>query len=77
MDLAQICYVLTDSFPREERFTLTAQLRRAALSIPSNIAEGHSRSSRQAYLYHLDVALGSQAEVETFPECPIHSPNPQ
>ena len=44
---------------------LTQQIRRAAVSIPSNIAEGHSRRTRQAYIYHLNIALGSLAELET------------
>ncbi|HET7841141.1 MAG TPA: four helix bundle protein [Terriglobia bacterium] len=46
-------------------YGLASQIRRAAVSIPSNIAEGHSRRSLQAYLNHLSIALGSQAELET------------
>ncbi len=65
MDLAEACYGLSDRFPKDERFALTSQLRRAVVSIPSSIAEGHNRRSRKAYAYHLDIALGSQAEVET------------
>ena len=65
MVLAERCYEVTATFPREEQFGLTAQLRRAAVSIPSNIAEGHSRRTRPAYVYHVSLALGSQAEVET------------
>jgi four helix bundle protein len=65
MILAERCYNVTASFPREEIFGLTAQLRKAAVSIPSNVAEGHSRRTRPAYVYHVSIALGSQAEVET------------
>ena len=54
-----------EGFPKREIYGLSSQIRRAAVSIPSNIAEGHSRSTRQAYLNHLSIALGSQSEVET------------
>ena len=56
---------MSEGFPRNERFGLTHQLRRAAVSVPSNIAEGHSRRARQAYINHLNIALGSLAEFET------------
>jgi four helix bundle protein len=65
MALAEQCYAVTDQFPRDERFGLTAQIRRAAVSIPSNLAEGHNRRSRQAFANHVAIALGSQAELET------------
>jgi four helix bundle protein len=65
MELAQKCYELTGDFPKREVYGLASQLRRAAVSIASNIAEGHSRRTRQAYLNHLSIALGSQSEVET------------
>ncbi len=65
MSLAQLCYDKTTTFPRREMYGLTSQIRRAAVSIASNIAEGHSRRTRQAYLNHLSIALGSQSEVET------------
>ncbi len=65
MDLADSCYELSDEFPPGERFSLTSQLRRAALSVPSNIAEGHARTFTASLVYHLDIALGSQAEIET------------
>jgi len=65
MDLALACYRETAAFPSREWYGLASQIRRAATSIPSNIAEGHSRRSRAAYAYHLAVALGSHAEVET------------
>lgn len=63
--LVEECYRATRSFPVDERFELSAQLRRAAVSIASNIAEGHSRRSTRAYLNHVSIALGSQAELET------------
>lgn len=65
MRLVELVYHLTEALPQREQFGLAQQIRRAAVSIPSNIAEGHSRHTRQAYLYHLGVALGSQAELET------------
>ena len=65
MLLATEAYRVSEQFPRNERFGLTHQLRRSAVSIPSNIAEGHSRRARQAYINHLNIALGSLAECET------------
>ncbi len=65
MALAAECYRFTAALPIEERYGLTAQIRRAAVSIPSNLAEGHNRRSRQAFANHVSIALGSQAEVET------------
>jgi four helix bundle protein len=65
MTLAAECYRLTTAFPVEERYGLTAQIRRCAVSIPSNLAEGHNRRSRQAFANHVGIALGSQAELET------------
>jgi four helix bundle protein len=64
MTLVEQVYRVTAKFPADERFGLVAQLRRAGVSIPSNIAEGRRRKREKAFLYHLDVALGSQAEVE-------------
>jgi four helix bundle protein len=64
MTLVEDVYRTTSSFPRDERFGLTAQIRRAAVSIPSNIAEGRRRKKEPVYLNHLDIALGSQAEVD-------------
>jgi four helix bundle protein len=64
MDLVEIVYRLSRSFPADERFGLTTQLRRAAVSIPSNIGEGQRRKRRRAFLHHLDIALGSQGELE-------------
>ncbi|MCA9000024.1 MAG: four helix bundle protein [Planctomycetaceae bacterium] len=65
MDVVLECYSLTDAFPKDERFGLTQQLRRAVVSIPSNIAEGKGRGTTGAYLNHLSIAAGSIAEVDT------------
>jgi four helix bundle protein len=55
-------------FPREERFGLTSQFRRAAVAIPANIAEGNGRAHRRAYANHVSIARGSLREVETLVE---------
>ncbi len=68
MQLAEDVYGLTQQFPHEERYGLTSQLRRAAISIPANIAEGNSRSTTKDYLRFLTMAVGSLAEMETFLE---------
>jgi len=65
MQLAEQVYKLTANFPSEERFGLSSQLRRAAASIPSNIAEGNARTSNRDYLRFITMSLGSLAEVET------------
>ena len=64
MDLVESIYAVSKYFPPDERFGLTAQIRRASVSVPSNIGEGARRKRRNAFLYHLDIALGSQGEVE-------------
>jgi len=58
-------YRLIESFPAPERFSLTQQVTRAAVSIPSNIAEGSSRTSEKDYKRFIEVALGSSVELET------------
>ena len=65
MALAEMSYRLTRSFPREETFGLSAQIRRAAGSIPANIAEGHGRENTQSFIQYLSVAQGSLKELET------------
>ena len=63
--IATGCFSLVASFPKEERFSLSNQITRAAVSIPSNIAEGSSRTSEKDYHRFLEVALGSAYELET------------
>ena len=65
MDLVERCYKSTASFPTSELYGITNQLRRAAISIPSNIAEGHCRRTTRAYVNHVSIALGSHGELET------------
>jgi len=65
MDLVDKVYRVTQEFPKHESFGLTGQMRRAAISIPSNIAEGHTRQHSKEYLQHLSMAQGSLAEMAT------------
>lgn len=65
-DLTVEVYQHTKDFPGDERFGLTSQLRRAAYSVPANIAEGSSRKTKKDYLHFLYIARGSAAETEYF-----------
>ena|SRR5215468_4494400 len=65
MDLTKQIYVLTNCFPKHELYGLTSQLRRAAVSVPSNLAEGAARNSRREFGYFVSTARGSLAEIET------------
>jgi len=65
MDLVVETYAISRSFPREEIYALTNQIRRAAVSIPSNIAEGQGRRTTADFLRHLSISYGSLREVET------------
>ncbi len=65
IQLVEQIYQLTNKFPREEKFGLTSQMTRAAVSIPSNIAEGGARNSQKEYKRFLEIALGSAFELET------------
>jgi len=58
-------YSITTKFPQDEKFGLTSQLRRAAISIPSNNAEGASRSSKKDFARFLEISIGSSYEIET------------
>ena len=65
MAVARLVYTLTADFPKIETFGLAAQMRRAAVSIPSNVAEGFARFSRREFKHFLRIARGSLAELET------------
>jgi four helix bundle protein len=65
MSLAKSVYKISANFPRREVYGLTSQIRRASISIPSNIAEGHARDSTREYLRFVSITLGSLAELET------------
>lgn len=63
--LVKSIYDLTKTFPKEEMFGLSSQMRRAAISIPSNIAEGYSRHGIKDYIHFISISFGSTAEIET------------
>lgn len=63
--LAEHCYQMTKAFPDSERYGMTSQIRRAAVSVPANIAEGAARSHTKEFLNYLSIARGSLAELET------------
>ena len=65
MDLVETIYKLTQKFPESEKFGLTSQMRRCAVSIPSNIAEGAARKGDKELIHFLHIALGSLSELET------------
>jgi len=65
MDLTALVYQTTKKLPKDEMYSLTNQMRRAAVSIPSNIAEGHARHSTKEFIHFLRIAQGSKAELET------------
>ena len=65
IELVELIYKTTERFPRDEQYGLTAQMRRAAVSVPSNIAEGYRRQYRKEYKQFLSIALGSCSELET------------
>jgi four helix bundle protein len=65
MEIAELVYSITRGFPREEAFGLVSQMRRSAVSIPSNIAEGFGRAQRRTFVQYLRIAQGSLKELET------------
>src|SRR5712692_4005078 len=65
MDLVEQVYLLTQTFPKHETYGLASQMQKAAVSIPSNIAEGHTREHSKEYLHYLSIARSSLAELQT------------
>jgi four helix bundle protein len=63
--LSVLCYRLTEEFPKHEMYGMTAQIRRASVSVPANIAEGHGREHTRSFIQFLRVAQGSLKELET------------
>jgi len=66
IDLVEECYKLTARFPKSELYGLTNQLRRAAVSILANVAEGHCRCETKPFRHHVSIAIGSHGELETY-----------
>src|SRR5689334_19802516 len=66
MALVEDCYRVTARFPQSELYGLTSQVRRAAVSIPANVAEGHSRRETKPYRHYVSLAIGSHGELETY-----------
>ncbi len=65
MNLATVVYTITDKFPKDEKYGIVSQMRRSAVSIASNIAEGAGRESKKEFLHFLSIASGSSYELET------------
>ena len=65
VDLVEEIYRISETFTKHETYGLASQMRRAAVSVPANIAEGHIRKQTKAFLNHLSIALGSLAELQT------------
>ena len=65
LEIASLIYLKTKEFPKDELYGLVSQMRRSAISIPSNIAEGSSKSSNKDFNRYLEIALGSSFELET------------
>ena len=65
VDVVEAVYRLTLEFPKHEVYGIAQQIQRAAVSVPSNIAEGHARASTKEFLHYISIALGSLAELET------------
>ena len=65
MRLVKVVYLTTRAFPREELYGLTSQMRRAAVSIPSNLAEGAARSTAKEFAHFVSISMGSLSELET------------
>jgi len=65
LEIAREVYLFTDTLPHVERFGLVSQMKRAAISIPSNIAQGNERESTREFLHCISIAFGSIAEIET------------
>ena len=65
MEVAKLTYLIVKKLPKEETYSISDQMRRAAVSIPSNIAEGHARNSTREFIHFLSIANGSKAELQT------------